>query len=102
MRYFNEAVKWVTMHEVGHSLGLQHNFRSSASTPFARLHDKAWADQNGLYSSVMEYPTPNIAPKGKANGYFYTPGIGSYDRWAITYAYVDDPAAAAQAGAAGR
>ena len=48
MSYFNEAVKWVTMHEVGHSLGLQHNFRSSASTPLTRLHDKAWAEQNGL------------------------------------------------------
>jgi hypothetical protein len=94
--YVAEAVKWVTMHEVGHSLGLQHNFRSSASTPFARLHDKAWAEQNGLYSSVMEYPTPNIAPKGKPNGYFYTPGVGSYDKWAIGYAYVHDPAAAAR------
>ncbi|HKP29189.1 MAG TPA: zinc-dependent metalloprotease, partial [Gemmatimonadales bacterium] len=94
--YINAAVKWVTMHEVGHSLGLQHNFRSSASTPFAKLHDKAWAEQNGLYSSVMEYPTPNIAPRGKPNGYYYTPGIGSYDRWAISYAYVDDAAAAAR------
>ena len=51
-----QSVKWVTMHEVGHTLGLQHNFRSSASTPNAQLHDAAWADQDGLYSSVMEYP----------------------------------------------
>ena len=94
--YINGAIKWVTMHEVGHTLGLQHNFRSSASTPFAKLHDKAWADQNGLYSSVMEYPTPNIAPKGKPNGYYYTPGAGSYDKWAISYAYVDDAATAAK------
>jgi hypothetical protein len=89
-----EAAKWVTMHEVGHTLGLQHNFRSSASTPVDRLHDRAWAEQNGLYSSVMEYPTPNIAPKGRPNGYFYTPGIGSYDRWAISYGYTADDAQA--------
>lgn len=89
--YIAQAVKWVTMHEVGHTLGLQHNFRSSASTPVARLHDRAWAEANGLYSSVMEYPTPNVAPKGQPNGYFYTPGVGSYDKWAIAFAYTDDP-----------
>lgn len=86
-----QAIKWVTMHEVGHTLGLQHNFRSSTSTPNAMLHDKAWAEQNGVFSSVMEYPTVNIAPKGQPNGYYYTPGIGSYDRWAISYAYTPDP-----------
>jgi hypothetical protein len=85
--FLNEAIKWVVMHEVGHTLGLQHNFRSSASTPFNRLHDRAWAQENGVYSSVMEYPTVNISPAGQANGYYYSPGIGSYDRWAIAYAY---------------
>ncbi len=98
MRYVGEAAVWVTAHEVGHTLGLQHNFRSSMSTPFAKLHDRAWADANGVFSSVMEYPTPNVAPKGTANGYFYNPSIGSYDRWAITYAYTPD-AAKAQAAA---
>lgn len=95
MDYVGEVVRWVTAHEVGHTLGLQHNFRSSASTPFAKLHDRAWADENGVFSSVMEYPTPNVAPKGQANGYYYNPSIGSYDRWAITYAYASDDARAA-------
>ena len=98
MRYVGEAAVWVTAHEVGHTLGLQHNFRSSTSTPFEKLHDRAWAEANGLFSSVMEYPTPNVAPKGTANGYFYNPSVGSYDRWAITYAYTPD-AARAQAAA---
>lgn len=88
--FLQQAVKWVTMHEVGHTLGLQHNFRSSASTPNAQLQDRGFADQNGLYSSVMEYPGINVTPKGQALGYFYTPGVGSYDRWAISYAYTDD------------
>ena len=87
-----QAVKWVTMHEVGHTLGLQHNFRSSASTPNAQLHDRTFADRDGLYSSVMEYPAVNVAARGQPNGYFYTPGVGSYDRWAISYAYTNDAA----------
>jgi hypothetical protein len=87
-----QSMKWAVMHEVGHTLGLQHNFRSSASTPNAQLQDRAFADQSGLYSSVMEYPAVNVAAPGKPNGYFYTPGVGSYDRWAISYAYTNDPA----------
>jgi hypothetical protein len=94
MPYVHEVVKWVTMHEVGHTLGLQHNFRSSVSTPFDKLHDRAWTERNGVFASVMEYPTPNVAPKGKANGFFYNPGVGSYDRWAISYAYTPDDARA--------
>lgn len=85
--YVHEALKWVTMHEVGHTLGLRHNFRSSVDTPLDKLHDPEWAKKNGVFSSVMEYPTPNIAPKGVENGHFYNPGVGSYDRWAISYGY---------------
>ncbi|HEX9705411.1 MAG TPA: zinc-dependent metalloprotease, partial [Gemmatimonadales bacterium] len=94
MTYVNEAVKWVTMHEVGHTLGLQHNFRSSISTPFDKLHDRAWAERNGVFSSVMEYPTPNVAPRGKPNGFYYNPNVGSWDRWAIAYSYTPDDARA--------
>lgn len=92
--YVAQVARWVTAHEVGHTLGLQHNFRSSASTPFAKLYDKTWAETNGLFSSVMEYPTPNVAPRGGPNGYYYTPVVGSYDRWAISYAYTPDDARA--------
>ena len=78
---------WVVMHEVGHSLGLQHNFRSSASTPLDQLHNTSFTGRNGVYSSVMEYPTVNLAPPGEPNGDYYTYNAGSYDRWAISYAY---------------
>jgi hypothetical protein len=91
-----QAVKWVAMHEVGHTLGLQHNFRSSASTPNADLPNRRFADTDGLYSSVMEYPAVNVQPAGQTNGYFYTPGVGSYDKWAISFAYTNDAAEAAQ------
>lgn len=94
--YVYEAMKRVTMHELGHSLGLRHNFRSSADTPFDRLHDKAFTEENGLASSVMEYPGINIAPDSKDQGYYYSPSVGSYDKWAISYGYTpsDERAAA--------
>ncbi len=94
--YIYEAMKRVTMHEVGHTLGLRHNFRSSYDTPFDKLHDKAWAEENGLASSVMEYPGINVAPPGQTNGYYYTPSVGSYDRWAIAWGYTPDPGRAKQ------
>ena len=78
---------WVVMHEVGHTLGLQHNFRSSASTPMEQLHNRSFTGRNGVYSSVMEYPTVNLAVPGERTGDYYTYNAGSYDRWAISYAY---------------
>lgn len=84
--FVESSVTWVVMHEVGHSLGLQHNFRSSASTPNDRLHDTGFTAENGVFSSVMEYPAVNLNPDGET-GHYFNPGPGSYDRWAITYAY---------------
>lgn len=88
--YINQAMFRVTMHEVGHTLGLRHNYRSSADTPFDKLHDKEYTEQNGLANSVMEYVGINIAPEGEEQGYYYTPAAGSYDRWVISYGYTPD------------
>ena len=85
--YIYQALVRVTLHEVGHTLGLRHNFKSSYDTPFERLHDKSFTMDNGLASSVMEYPGINVAPAGQQQGYFYTPGVGSSDRWVIAYGY---------------
>lgn len=92
--YVGEALKWVTMHEVGHTLGLRHNFRSSVDTPLERLHDREWARERGVFSSAMEYPTVNVAPAGMEQGFYYNPGVGSYDRWAISFGYTADASAA--------
>ncbi len=89
--WISASVKWVVMHEVGHTLGLQHNFRSSASTPMDRMYDEEWTAENGVFSSVMEYPTVNLNPDGDTGLYTNT-GIGSYDRWAISYAYTHEQA----------
>lgn len=88
--YVDQAMFRVTMHEVGHTLGLRHNYRSSADTPFDKLHDKAYTEKYGLANSVMEYVAVNIAPEGMEQGYYYTPGAGSYDRWVISYGYTPD------------
>jgi len=96
MEYVNDAVRWVTMHEVGHTLGLRHNFRASMDTPNERLTDTGWTRDRGLMGSVMDYPTPNIAPPGRSNGDLYTKGLGTYDRWAIAYGYTPDDARAAE------
>ena len=81
--YIYQALVRVTLHEVGHTLGLRHNFKSSYDTPFDRLHDKSFSMDNGLASSVMEYPGINVAPAGQQQGYYYSPGVGSSDRWVI-------------------
>jgi hypothetical protein len=96
MEYVANALKWVTMHEVGHTLGLRHNFRASSDTPLDRLSDRAWTEQNGVFSSVMDYPSVNLPEHGRPAGYPYNPGLGSYDRWAISYGYTGDAARAAR------
>ncbi|MCC6650478.1 MAG: zinc-dependent metalloprotease [Candidatus Eisenbacteria bacterium] len=85
--YLKPAVIWAVMHEVGHTLGLRHNFRSSTSTPAEHLHDAAWTGTNGLYSSVMEYPTPNIDHGKQHQGEYWTTTPGTYDMWAIRFGY---------------
>ena len=94
--YVDQAARWVTMHEVGHTLGLRHNFRSSVDTPLEKLHDEEFTGQNGIYSSVMDYPSPNIASNGEETGHFYNTGVGSYDRWVISYGYTPDDDKAAE------
>jgi len=88
--FMEQFLMWVTMHEVGHSLGLRHNFRSSADTPMDKLHDKAWTLENGLTSSVMDYAAANLAPGGADAGLWYGVDIGTSDKWVISYGYTPD------------
>ena len=82
-----QGLKEVTMHEVGHTLGLRHNFKSSAVLPLADLHNPEKTKEHGLTGSVMDYSPANIAPKGVKQGDFYSTTIGPYDMWAIEYGY---------------
>lgn len=82
-----QAVKETVMHEVGHTLGLRHNFKASTMLPNDKLHDTTITRKQGLVGSVMDYNPANIAPPGVKQGDFFTSTIGPYDYWAIEYAY---------------
>jgi len=82
-----QAIKEVTMHEVGHTLGLRHNFKASTMLKNEELHDTGITRKRGLVGSVMDYNPINLAPHGVKQGDYFTTTIGPYDYWAIEYAY---------------
>src|SRR5262249_6725621 len=82
-----QAIKEITMHEVGHTLGLRHNFKASTMLKNEDLHDIGITRKVGLVGSVMDYSPANIAPRGTQQGDYFTTTIGPYDYWAIEYAY---------------
>lgn len=84
-----QLIRFVSSHEVGHTLGLRHNMGSSSKTPVENLRNKAWVEANGHTASIMDYarfnyvaqPEDNIAESG------LFPRIGDYDKWAIQWGY---------------
>jgi len=83
-------LKWVTMHEVGHTLGLRHNFRASRAYTEQQLSDPAFTKEHGITGSVMEYPAINLGPADQPRerrGALFSDTLGPYDYWAIEYAY---------------
>ena len=87
IEYIGAALTFVAAHEVGHTLGLRHNFKSSGAVPYDELNNKSKIDEIGMTGSVMDYPTPNIAADASRQGYYYTPRVGTYDMWAIEWGY---------------
>lgn len=86
-RYLGAALKELVMHEVGHTLGLRHNFRGSSAIPYERLHDVEFTREHGVSLSVMEYNPVNLALAEDEQGHYWNPSVGSYDEWAVEYAY---------------
>lgn len=82
-----QGLKEVVMHEVGHTLGLRHNFKASTLWNVEEMHDTRKTREKGLTASVMDYNPVNIAPKGVKQGDYFTTTIGPYDYWAIEYGY---------------
>ena len=85
--FLGQMIKEVVMHEVGHSLGLRHNFKASTMLDADQFNDTAITRVKGMVGSVMDYNPINIAPKGQKQGDYTTTTIGPYDYWAIEYAY---------------
>lgn len=90
-------LEYVTAHEVGHTLGLRHNFAASTVNTFDQLQDATRTAELGLTGSVMEYIPANVASAGAVQGEMFQTTLGPYDYWAIEYAYkpvaADSPAA---------
>ncbi len=86
-RLIAEGLKSVAMHEVGHTLGLRHNFKASTMLSLEDINNPEKVKDTGFGSSVMDYYPVNISPQGVKQGNYYTPTIGPYDMWAIEYGY---------------
>ena len=84
-----DLIRFVSSHEVGHTLGLRHNMGSSSKTPVENLRNKEWVEKNGHTVSIMDYarfnyvaqPEDNIGKEG------IYPRINDYDKWAIEFGY---------------
>ena len=89
-KFVEDYVRQVTMHEVGHTLGLRHNFRASRAYTEAQLADPEFTAAHGTVASVMEYMPINLNAPGERRALYGTPfntALGPYDYWAIEYAY---------------
>ncbi len=84
-----QLIRFVSAHEVGHTLGLRHNHGSSSTVPVDSLRSKAWLEANGHTPSIMDYARFNYVAQPEDNiprsGLF--PRIGDYDHWAIEWGY---------------
>jgi hypothetical protein len=88
-KLMGELIRFVSSHEVGHTLGLRHNYGSSSTVPVDSLRNKKWVEANGHTPSIMDYARFNYVAQPEDNigrsGLF--PRIGDYDKWAIEWGY---------------
>ena len=82
-----EAMTHLVMHEVGHTLGLNHNMKSSQLYSPAQLADKKFITGKSLTGSVMDYEAINITNDRSQQGHYFTTTLGPYDEWAIEFGY---------------
>lgn len=95
--FVQAQIKDTIMHEVGHTLGLRHNFRASTVVTREQLKDKAFTDTNAIAGSVMDYNAINIPLAGEPRANLSVTTLGPYDYWAIEYGYKPvDPAREAE------
>jgi hypothetical protein len=84
-----QLIRFVSSHEVGHTLGLRHNMGSSSRTPVELLRNKAWVEAHGHTASIMDYARFNYVaqPEDSISEVGMFPRIGEYDKWAIEWGY---------------
>lgn len=95
--FHKQFLYYLVMHEMGHTLGLNHNMKASTILSPTELHNKAITSKVGLMGSVMDYPAVNVALDKTKQGDYYTTKVGPYDVWAIQYGYTEFSAAEEEA-----
>ena len=91
--FLKQFVREIAAHEVGHTLGLRHNFRASTVTTMAQRSDSERNRTVGLVGSVMDYNPPVLSLPGEEQGDYFPSVVGVYDEWVIGYAYKPIPEA---------
>lgn len=84
-----DLIRFVSSHEVGHTLGLLHNYGSSSTVSVENLRNKKWVEEHGHTPSIMDYARFNYVaqPEDKITSKGLYPRIGDYDKWAIEWGY---------------
>ncbi len=90
--YIHQYLRLIITHEVGHTLGLRHNFRGSTLLSPEEMNNPEITRIKGMTASVMDYIPPNIAPNGVKQGDYFPNMVGPYDEWAIEYGYTPSSA----------
>lgn len=86
-KYADQWLYSTVLHEVGHTLGLRHNFQGSTAYTPAQLHDPNFTRTHGTTGSVMDYTPVNLAAPGQRQADYFPNHLGPYDYWVIDYGY---------------
>jgi hypothetical protein len=86
-KFVSDWLREISAHEVGHTLGLRHNFRASTIHSWEQAQDAQLTAKEGLTGSVMDYIPSNVGAQGGKQGEYHQTTLGPYDFWVIEYAY---------------
>ncbi|HEY9179458.1 MAG TPA: zinc-dependent metalloprotease, partial [Candidatus Baltobacteraceae bacterium] len=92
-KFLHDKLFSTVLHEMGHNLGMQHNFIGHEAYTAAQLQSMAFTQAHGITSSAMEYAPLNLWPRPYKQGEFYQTTLGPYDYYAIKWGYANIPGA---------